>query len=556
MVAPPPDLVPILPLPHPAYPSAVDVEVKINGVWESLTADVVDDIVVKRGIKGSGYLDRVASTGTMTFVLRNDSACLGGIAGFYIPQYNNAKNGWGLGLSVRLTVTYDETPFVKFYGHITAIKTSPDIYTQRVEVVVSDWFDYAASHSIRNLPVEFNKDISGAVTSILSKMPVAPLNTQFSTGVDTFPTVFDGNNKSTKALNEFNKLALSEYGYVYMRTDPLLGETLVVENRRDRSATSVPNQVPLASISSDFLCAESGDGLLTEDDLELLVNQTQLLALSSTMYETEVLYGDRLVNKVTVTNHPRKVDTSHVVLFTLSNPVEVKAGETKPLVRTSYKDPDNLAESVSGMDMQTPVATTDYRMYQNSDGTGFDLTPSLSVTVTFYNNEFTYVFQNMGLTTGWVTFFQVRGKGVYTYEELEYEAEDPASAALLGDRELHIDQKYQNDIYTSAAVAELILAQSSIPTRDVSSVKILANIDESMLYSFLTVDIGSLILLFDQPNYLNSYYYVQNIEFTIKQGGIIWAEIGVKEAISLTEAYWMLGSAGFSELGSTTIVGY
>ena len=81
-------------MPGVAATAAVEVELSGSGAgWTALTNDVriaLQPIEIQYGIQGSGPLDRVASTGTMSFALNNSAANSAGEAGRVSPGHDNA----------------------------------------------------------------------------------------------------------------------------------------------------------------------------------------------------------------------------------------------------------------------------------------------------------------------------------------------------------------------------------------------------------------------------------------------------------------------------------
>ena len=84
-----------------------------------------------------------------------------------------------------------------------------------VTVTCEDWMGIASRHYLNLMAYTTNKRVDEAIPLILANMPIQPYATELATGVDTFPTMFDTARSTTTALAELNKLALSEFGYIY-----------------------------------------------------------------------------------------------------------------------------------------------------------------------------------------------------------------------------------------------------------------------------------------------------------------------------------------------------
>jgi len=534
------------------YPE-IFFEIKIGSTWEDISADVIQDSTCFYGISGNSPTDRVSDVGSLEFVLRNDSGCLGGVENYYTPLSAYTKTGWQKGVPVRLKITYLLDSVVKFYGHISEIKVNP--VSKTVNVTALDYMDYLTNYPLNLTTIATNKEISGIVQTILSGMTIQPQATSYATGTDTYSVAFDTVNENTRAISEMNKVALSELGYVYIKRDSTYGETLVVEGRHSRNYTSTLSQLPRYD---EYLLNQDGTNLLWEDSTKILLNTYENNSFSSDMVSIGLTYGRNIFNKVTVKSYPRKTDTSVSVLFSLNNPISISAGETLANYVGYYRDPSGGNSKISGSGMLTPVATTDYLMYEYSDGTGANLTSYLTVTANYGINGVTYTLQNTGTKTGYITKLQARGKGVYIYDSVSYTTNDTTSLNAYGYQELSIDQKYQQNPLVSQNMADALLSQYKDPASNFESVEFIANTDDWLMRSFLYLDIGSLIYVVDDliSPVISSdegFYYINSIDFKIKQGGLVAFSYGLVPAFNIGTTYWLLDT---STLDTSTILGY
>ncbi len=527
-------------------------------VKEDITADIVSAQTCSYGIEGISNLDRVAATGQLVFVLRNDAGCKGGVQGYYSPYHKEAKYGWRTGLTVELVISYTGEDYVKFRGTISNIQPdSGENNLRRVRVTVVDWMEYAANQPVYLPPLQENKKIEDVVAALINSMPIKPKEVIYYEGADTFSSVFDTLKEKTRVLSEFNKVAISELGYIYLKKDKEYGETLVVEGRHKRTFESSITQYPLPSKLSGFLLLETGDCLLQENADKLLLNQTFDLVISDFMRNLDVSYGQNVTNFVNVKSYPRRTDTSPVVLYQFSSAIELAPGETKVIVGR-YRDPNQSAQKVAGKSMIAPLLGTDYKMWQNSDGSGTDLSSYLSITAYYGADGVSYTLKNNAAVTGYITnpLLQARGLGIYMYEPTENIAEDEESQSLYGYKELTLDQKYQDLPYASQAIAQTIVSQDKAPREVAERIYFNANLNEMLMTLFLHADIGDLIYVTEKQTGIDGYYYIHGVQFEIGPGGVINFSWTLKEKLSLNVVYWLLGEVGYSELGVTTILGY
>jgi hypothetical protein len=257
-----------------------------NG-WTDVSTDVtVDPIQIEYGMGSSAVTDRVAPTGTMKFGLDNSKTNSVRKEGYYSPNHVNLRTGFGLGIRVRcsiiLNVSGSKSVWYKFLGTLDEIAPTAGIFEDHVTRCTGvDFMDDAARWITTGLTVHQNIRSDQAFRAIVAAMPRQPNALEVDVGLDTYPYALDNvNDESTRALEEFRKLALSELGYIYVKGGLNIAGILTFEARSRRpKATSV---------------------LDTYADANMLT----LEAIRSRSYS---------VNKIQVTTHPRRVDPSGIV---------------------------------------------------------------------------------------------------------------------------------------------------------------------------------------------------------------------------------------------------
>jgi hypothetical protein len=531
------------------YPDSVKYEVYIGSSWVDISADIIGTDACSYGISGNTPLDRVASAGNLELTLRNDSGCIGGASGYYSPNRTGSLPGWTRGLQLRQTITYLGLTFIKRW-HLTEIKPGSG-FDEIVKVKASDWIEYAATHPIILPALKFDQKIENVVADLVALMPIQPSSTTYGSGTDTFATAFDMVRSETKALSEFGKVAQSELGYIYMRRE----DTLVVEGRNTRTGHDEVVEVPDLA-DGGALLMEDGSYLLAEDGSKILLDIAAEAIVDNIMQDADISFGDNLANYVSMKSYPRAVDAAATtVLFTLNSPLQLAAGETKTL-KGNFRDPAGGAQGVAGTNMVAPVATTDYLLNTARDGSGTNMTVYLTVVAEYGANDVFYTLTNTAGLGGYVTKLQARGKGIYTYDPVEYIASDTTSINSQGYKPLQFTMKYQDSPDNAAILGDVILAQQKTPRMILNSITFLANYNPSLMSIFIKADIGDLIYIKEDQNGITGYYYIQHIKYDIAPGELIHCTYTVVEALALGTAYWELGTAGYSELGTTTVLGY
>jgi hypothetical protein len=542
------------------YPTSWAIEIQFSvGVWTDVTDDIVisDRVHFERGITNNGPTDRVASTGRLTFTLDNSTNNSVGLAGYYSPGHTNARTGFATGIPVRLRFTYDLKTRTKFYGRIQAdgIKPSPGIYgTRRTEVTAVDWMNQAATHNIKLPTYTTLKRIDEVVPLIVSNMPLAPLSTDYRTGVDTFVSVFDSVGANTRALSEFQKLALSEYSYIYLKCTNDSDEVLVVEGRNSRQNYGVSVVTfPVVVEDCGFLLNEDDTFLMTEADEMLLLDEATDAEFTDTGINPEFSYGKHLSNVVNVTYYPRRYDTVAGTLFALQSPFQIDVAGSKTAYTCNYRDPSGGAWRVAGKEMVTPVATTHYLANSLSNGSGTDYTANLTVTAVYGANAVEYTIQNAATAAVYVTKLEAVGKGIYLYDSIDFVAQGTASQAQHGTYELDINMAYQDQPETAEMIGNLESYNLSNPRYELDTWPFNANRDSLSMSAFLTAEIGDRVHFQETQTGFHADRYIDHISCEILPNKVINATWKTRHASVINS--WYLEVAGYSEIGVTTYLG-
>ena len=519
-----------------AYPDSYGIYANLTAGWTDITLEALSDIGVSYGIEGSGPNDRLASTGVMRFTLNN-------YGGHYTPGGANVLAGWKKGIGVKLVIVFDGNSFTKFRGIIDTIELRSNVLGYNVaEVTVVDWMNYAALHPIVNPALQVEYRIDHAIIALLYDMPINPQMTALDVGINDFPTVFDLVRSKTVAYSEFSKLVQSELGYLYLARDRDYGEKLVLENADHRSGLLPMTLVPVLTDASETLLTEAGETLLTETGEEILIDALTTFSFIDNLRSLAVKYGEDVINRFAVTAYPRKVDTSAVVLYSLGSPMEIGAGQTVTFTG-NFVDPVG-GQSAGGMSMINPVATTDYLLNTQADGLGTNLTGTAVVTADFGASSGIFTVRNPSLLAGYITKFQCRGLGIYTYDPIEYNIEDVTSIDEYGLVEQKLDQKYQDNLAYGEALARSLLYFGKQPRIVVQSIDYLANLSPEVLNAFLQFDVGSLIKAQVTAMGINGSYIIQKEEFVIGKTGVIFCTYALA-------AFWSLLAGSLTSLQAT-----
>jgi hypothetical protein len=517
------------------YCEEIRYELYINDEWVNISK-YVQTVSASWGISGTSRLDRVADVGEISLDLKNEN-------GRFTPGSINSIAGFGKGNKFRMTFVYVDEK-VKFLGRINEINLDLKNKVTRIKAV--DYFFF-----LENIPLTFNtvllgEDISGISEEIISLIPEEPNNTVYHHGTDTFEVAFDQIGNSTTAIQQFNYLTRSELGWIYLKHNP---ETLVVEGRYTRSVSDRLAPIPK---NDEYATTENNELILFEDNSSWILDYTQDAIFNNLNTNAEVSYGSNISNVVTAKIKPRSYSSSPVALYTESQIISLSAGESRTYT-AKFQDPANKAVKICGKNMVNPVSTTDYLMYANADGSGTNLTAYLTVSCVFFTDSAEITITNSYSNTGYVTKLILRGTGIYQYSDLEYTAKDSESVINNLPQSLNLDMKYQSSYDSASNIANKILQTDKDPKTMLDEITFLANKSDLAMLSFINCDIGDLVLIKDNENGINDYFYINKVKFNITPGGIITFSWLVIPALSLTDVYWILDS---SQLGINTILGY
>lgn len=494
--------------PRIEYGEWVDVPfVGLVLTWFDVSEFIVGGVQAEWGIRGSSPQDRVAEVGSLKFDV--DGA---------------ESRPWLLiGTPIRLVINHplfgDKVVWV---GAVKGARPLPGARGRKTSVSCVDWMDEAARAKLTGIPVSTDVQSDEAFQTLAAIVSVQPpYGIQTSAGSDIYPYAFDNTrDESSRVLSEFQKLALSEYGLIWVAAG-----RLYFEGRRRR--------------------AGGGSVKLALDEDENLV----AMSVSSDR--------DDIVNRAQVTVHPRRRDAAATtVLFSLAASLQVVRG-TSVVITCQYRDPDQVAQRVGGVDMVTPAAGTDYVFAENEDGTGDDLTAQLTVDADFGGNAAVVTITNAGPYDGYIPAagLQLRGRGLYDFQPVQADVRDADSAEAYGEAPLAYDMPYQSSPSNALDLASFLVGLNSNPRTRVLSVTVLANWTDAIAGALLDMQVSDRVsITADSIEIDEEPYFVNGFRLDVSQSGVC-AYTLILEPVDTSE-FWLLEVDGRTELGVTTRLGF
>lgn len=524
--------------------TTIKFEAYINGAWVDITPDVLhtpQPRVSGMGINGNSIMDRVGDNATLTFSLNNSATNSAGLLGYYSPDSANVRTGFSFptGLPIHLYFEWNGIRRYKFFGLIEPGGYKVAAFTnrsRRVDVRCSNWMKLASDHQLDLLGYQLSKRFDQGIQLVINNMSRQPQAYLTRTGNETFTTLFDITRTDTKALGEIQKLTMSEFGRAYVTGDGQTGECFTLENRQYRTVEHVSANgdnipVPAEDVTAtiDFIAGGAIDFISGGTWKALEVQEASFTDSDFTDFVPS--YGENMANRVTFRTFPRTVDAAATtVLWQTDERIALAAGEERNDVRGTFRDPDNPDVEINGIQLVTPVATTDYTATENEDGTGTDYTSSLTLVADISGTaevKYTKLLNNAGVTV--YVHIQQRGKAVRIYAPNEqiYNFGTSDWQAKAGVLPLDIDLPYLNNI-DGLYVEELgniwgtFLNGVAVPGPRVKSAALSANRTSKCMAAFMCLEPGMTMKISETVTqdtsglYQNVAWFVNGYEFTIK----------------------------------------
>lgn len=165
-----------------------------------------------------------------------------------------------------------------------------------------------------------------------------------------------------------------------------------------------------------------------------------------------------------------------------------------------------------------------------------------------------YHLLNVATVTGNITMLRVRGLAIRTYEPATSIREDTDSQDTFGTRELPLQLSYQDSVFAADDWATVVLAGWYLPYMIAVTCSIIGNRSAALMTAALSVDVGERVAIVEDVTGIDFEYFVNGMDFIVinkETIGVTWYL-----ALASTDAYWLLGTAGASELSITTVAGF
>ena len=460
------------------------VDLELDGPQQGWT-DVTRDVLVRGGVSwdyglpGSRPHDHVAGIGECRFLLDNSPANGAGLAGYYAPGHPDARPGFELGIACRISLAHDGTVRRKLYYLESVDPSFGPAAARAVACQGMDWIGLAARTPVRDVPVQRAQRTDQILQTILDAIAVTPRAVSLAPGRSTFDYALDDLRVSqARALEALYKVTLSELGYLTAEGDAADGELVRFVDRSYRSRQGVGHKITRAR-----------DVVLQR-------------AVTDVVGTVRVGVPLRRVDRGTTT-----------VLYQLAGAALEIPPETTVSPYGPYRDPAQEAQRVGGVDMQPPVAGTDYVATTAADGSGTDVTDQIIVAAVFGAGGVQWTIENPTTETVYLTPLQARGRGIFDYATTELAAGTGAADARHG--VLTLTLPYLSDLNVAQSIADYLLAVHGTPRTRPQTVTLLASRDAALAAFAVRVGVHGLCRVVDAPTGVATASHVNRIAYHV-----------------------------------------
>jgi len=267
----------------------------------------------------------------------------------------------------------------------------------------------------------------------------------------------------------------------------------------------------------------------------------------------EVSLGiEQVINRAQVTVYPTETLGAVQALWVAQTVLRLPPNTTR-IVYAPFRD-DN-GERVGAEGVVTPAATTDYRVFEFGDGTGVEYTsdPAFSIDTTIEATRAKFTLGNTATGSLYMTLLQIRGKPIRVWDPITLQEEDATSQAAYGKRAATLDLAMQADEVFGVSYAEYLLGRFKDPFvwADKALIQGRAEIGNVNLFS---LDLLDKVVISDEHTGLSSaQHWIRAVEYDLRPKTFA-VTLHLERADD--RLYWLLGKSGYSELGSTTRLGF
>lgn len=501
-----------------------DANEDISAYWKHISINV--------GIDRPG--EHIGRSATLTATLENSSHK-------FSPQHASALSGFTIGKKLRLQMTYSATTVTLYEGRIDVIDPAPGATSSRECRVVCN--GYLTRLQRGEVKIGAQRDVSTdeLATAILGNVAEYPA---MLTGW------FLGNSTWSKLGTSTNLSAVSAFASI---------ETCA--GSYDFAGDNFAKQASPYGALRDTTESERGWLFEGRDGKVYLWSRHHLVkdlpnAVDATLTDSDFSplkysFGGTLVNECDVNYHPRKVAGIGVVLGTVDTPIRVKRTQSSTV---TVRFVDASGAKIDGIDLIAPVAGYDFTANHLLSGRGQDLSKSFAITVKPVGDGAELTFTNKARYDGFVLAgARIRGTRLQDFGMQKTTYIDSASQTAYGRAYKNISATLIESGQEGDDLARWEVANHSTPTGNLEQIGFYANKSAALMAQARDRNMGDRVALSETQTGVNNEYFIigKRIDLTPQN---IHYERWILEP-KPTQSFWLLGTASFGNLGSTTYLG-
>lgn len=507
-------------------PLSLRVDAWLAGVWTSLATDLFggEALTLRYGIAGIGPLDNVAGSGACTFSLLNTAA------GKYSPSSASVLAGWMIGTPVRVVFQLaGGGDRVKFVGKVADVDPDAGLYgPRRVHVTAYDYVKDLADAQLREIHARINDTDPGLLAVVLDALPTAsrPPAVHLDAPLDTYPVAFDQVASGDSGMGLIQDVMTSAHGIYFQRGDGVH----VYANRQTRTFTASKDAFTATDLvdGAAGLSAPAGLGGLYND----VIVEKPNIAIGDTVEVLAAETGTDTTGIAAGATVELWIDY-HDPLFTATTPVAVGG--------TGFVDP--------------PVSGTDYAFNSASDGSGSNVTASMTVTAEFFVGTVKYTITNTTAAVAYRRTLQARGNAIRRAKPTNVES---MSTQPYGVKTLRVRTPFQTSLTIAQFIADYLRGQYEVATQRPAELRIRPDLSERLAQHAVEREPGDRITVTEAVTGIAADAIIHEVELSARptRAGLWldcrWTLAPQSSFMFITP--WALGTVGQSEIGNTTVL--
>lgn len=511
-------------MPTATYTVAVDWDKDgtYTGTYDDITA-YVRSIRMFNGFR-QPYMN-VAGEATLELELDNSdkrfspeysSGPLYGKKWKYLPVRVQANNG---------------TTYTMWTGYLTSIQPQPGANAEKRAILKATSVRRILDTTKVYLPLQIGQRTDQIIQNILDQVLIAETGTPWALGVAGYSEVGNTTYVAGNALTyaaETGGVTLSYFGDTWDDgVTAYEGIKQVVEAERGKFFMDRFGQAIFWN-RTHFLLDTTADFSLTDADI----------------LSYAYVYGDDqdLVNRCIVRYKPRSIGGATDTVWQLDKPVSIPMGTEKKInARFTEQSSDS---QISGYNILMPNEANGTLQFSAGEADLVTWTPNAR------GAEMVFVARSSNST---ISTIIIQGYKLTAYNAVEAEAIDGSSVFFYGMHELTLDIPAIDNENDAQAIADYEVGRRASPFGRLASISLI-NKSTSILAKQLSSDVGSRVNITESQTGHNSDYFIIGEEHVITDGMKKHITTWYLEPAN-TNQYWILGVAGFSEVGETTKVG-